>query len=219
MRILLALISLITIPAFAVTVPTYRDLKPSTQKMVEYQAFANLAASNSTTVEFNNAGPTAATAYVLSSFDAQPDVPRVITITPGGSTGSVAACDLVVSGTDVLNNAIEETLSFANNQTSVETSLKAFKTVTSVSFPANCEDSGFAANWNIGVGESIGVKRCMDYAGHVFFSTLNGAKEGTAPTMTADASVVSLNTADFNGTMNGSNDFELLFFQNFRCVR
>lgn len=198
--------------------PYYQDIKLPTQKLVEYQSWADLVASASTTHLSANAGNTSAAAATVTSFLGQPDVARNITITPGGSTGDVAACDIVVTGTDYLDNAITETFVIDANQATIETGSKAFKTVTSVAFEAGCEDSPYQATWYVGDGEKIGVKRCMDKAGYVLFSTLAGAKEATGPTMAADASVVSLNTADFVGSMNSSNDFELFFFQNFRCL-
>jgi hypothetical protein len=205
--------------AFAAVKPTYFDYKPATQKMIEYQAFTNLAVAASTTVASDIQGPTSAAALVVTAGLTNPDSPRNLTITPGGSTGDVGTCTVTVAGTDYLNHAITEAFAFSANATTATVGNKAFKTVSSLSFAASCEDAPYTAHWNVGVGEKIGLKRCMDKAGHILHSTLNGAKEATAPTMAADASTVSLNTADFNGTMNGADDFELFFMQNFRCVR
>lgn len=218
--LLLALAALLATPAFAYVRPEYRDLKLPTQQMIEKQSFANLAASNSTDLLSASAGPTSAAVTEVSTFLAQPDVARILRMVPGGSTGDVASgCVVTITGTDILNNVISEDFTFVANQTTALDGLKAFQSVTNVSFAANCEDAPYQASWFLGVGESIGVKRCMDSPGHILFSTLAGAKESTAPTMSADESVVSLNKADFNGTMNGSNDFELFFIQNFQCVR
>lgn len=200
--------------------PYYQDIKLPTQKMVEYQSFPDLAAAASTTVLSNGNGATSAAAATTTSFSANPDVPRNLTITASGPNyNRLLGGTIVVSGTDYLNNSISESFVIAAGNSSAVVGNKAFKTVTSVAFPATIEASPYDIKWYIGQGEKIGLKRCMDKAGHILHSTLNGAKEATAPTMAADASTVSLNTADFNGTMNGTNDFELFFMQNFRCLR
>lgn len=215
---LVAALALISLDSFAAVRPFYQDVKLPTQKMIEHQAITNPAAAGTVDVLSAHAGATSAAIATVTTFVAQPDVARNLVITPTGTTGDVEACTVVVNGRDYLNNVIAENFAFLANASTATTGNKAFKSVSSVVFPANCESGGFAATWGVGYGEKLGVKRCMDKAGHILFSTLNGSKEGTAPTMAADASVVSLNTADFVGTMNGSNDFELLFLQNFRCV-
>ena len=205
--------------AFAAVERKSRDLKLPSQQMVEKQSITNPAAAGTADVLSANAGNTSAAAATVTTFLAQPDVPRNLVITPGGSTGDVAACNVVVTGTNIKGRVITETFAFAENASSATTGTKAFKTITSVAFPAACEDSPFLASWSVGYGEKLGVKQCMSAPGHIFFSTLDSgsgfAKEGTAPTMVSDADEVEKNTADFNGTMNGSNDFELFFMQNY----
>lgn len=194
-----------------------QDLKLVTQQLVEKQTITNPAAAGTNDVLNASAGNTSTTAATITTFVAQPDVARNFVITPGSTTADVAACNVVVNGTDFNGGTIAETFSFLDNASTATTGSKAFKTITSVVFPANCEDSPFGATWSVGYGEKLGLKRCMDAAGHVVFSTVGGTYESTRPTVTADSTVVSGNTADFNGTMNGSNDFEIFFFQNFRC--
>lgn len=196
-----------------------RDLKLPTQQMVEKQSFVNPLASNVSTVKLSGyAGPTSAAIVTLTSFDAQPDMPRNLEITPGGNTGDIEACTIVVTGTDINNDVVSENFPFAANATGKYVGSYAFKTVTSIVWPANCESGGFAATWSVGTGEKLGVKRCMSNAGDFLFSLLNGSKEATGPTMVSNASIVASNTADFVGTMNGVNDFVLYFFQNWRCL-
>lgn len=196
----------------------YTDSKLPTQQMIEKQTFTNPAAAGTADILSANAGATSAAAATVTSFLAQPDVPRNLVITPGGTTGDVESCVIVVSGTNYKNQSISENFTFAANASTAQTGSKAFKTVSSVVFPANCESGGFAATWSVGYGEKLGMKYCMESAGHILFSTLNGAKEATAPTMSANSTAIESNTADFNGTMNGTNDFELFFIQNFKCL-
>lgn len=195
----------------------FQDLKLPTQKMVEKQSIDNPAAAGSADVLSGNTGNTSAAAATVTTFVAQPDVPRNLVITPGGTTADVGNCDIVVAGKNILGSTISETFSFVANTTAATTGAKAFKSITSVTFPAACEDSPYTATWSVGYGEKLGVKRCMDNAGDIFFSLLNGSKEATAPTMVVDVDEVEKNTADFSGTMNGSSDFTLYFMQNYRC--
>lgn len=218
MKTLFGLLILLSATAEAIPVGVNRrDAKFPTQQMVEKQSFTNPIASNTSTVASNKAGPTSAAAATLSSFDNTIDLPRNLTITPGGTTGDIESCVITATGTNIFGSSITETFTFAANDTGTQTGSKAFKTLTLLSWPADCESGGFAAQWNIGVGEKLGVKRCMTNAGDIFFSLLNGSKEATAPTMAVDSDEVEKNTADFNGAMNGSNDFDLYFMQNFGC--
>lgn len=218
-KVLLGL-AVLLIPTVSQAAPQrlFRDLKLPTQKMVEKQTITNPAAAGSNQVLSASAGNTSAAAATVSSFAAQPDVPRNLVITPGTSTVDVAACNIVVSGTNYHGVSMSESFAFANNQSGAVTGNLAFKTVTSVLFPANCEDGSFATTWSVGYGEKLGVSHCMDNAGDIFFSLLNGAKEATAPTMAVGATTsVAGVTADFNGTMNGANDFVLYYMQNYVC--
>lgn len=196
----------------------FQDLRLPTQVIMERQSIINPAAAGTTQVLNANAGSTSAAAVTVTTFVAQPDVARNLVITPGGSTAHVAACSITVTGTDIQNKAITEAFAFAENASGATTGAKAFKTISSIAFPANCEDTTFQATWSVGYGEKLGLKRCMDYAGHLVFSTVSGAYEATRATVTADDDEVSKNTADFNGTMNGTADFEAFFIQNFRCL-
>ena len=210
--------TLFTVMVQAYVVPVYQDIKPASQVMLERQDFGTPIASIATHVWNGVAGPTSAAELKVWTFAAQPDVARNLVVTPGGTTADVNACVIAISGTNYLGKLITETFTFTAGQSTAVTGNKAFKTVTFVWFPAGCEQGTFAATWSVGVGEKIGLKRCMENAGGWFHSTAAGVKETTAATITASASDVSLNTADFNGTMNGSNQFIGYFVQNFACL-
>lgn len=204
--------------ANAYVVPTYRDLKPATQVMIEQQDFGTPTAAGTNTVLNASAGSTSAAIATVTTFAGQPDVPRNLVVTPGGTTGDVEACVVVVNGTNYFGKAISENFTFLADASSAQTGNKAFKTVTSVVFPANCESGGFAATWSIGVGEKIGLKRCMALAGQWAWSIVAGAYETTRATVVASSSAVESNTADFNGAMNGTNRFYGYFVQNWQCL-
>lgn len=193
----------------------FRDMKLPTQVMLEKQTFSAPAAAGTDEVLDDSAGNTSAAAATVTTFVAQPDVARNLVITPGSTTADVADCTVVVSGTDYLDEVISEEFVIPEFMSTAVTGGRAFKSVTSVLFPAGCENTPFEATWDIGYGEKLGLKRCMDEVGHAVFSTVDGAYEATRATIAANASIVSANTADFNGTMDGSDDFELFFIQNF----
>ena len=212
------LIFWVTSFAQAYVVPTYRDIKPASQVMIERQDFGTPIAATTASIKSAFAGPTSAAVVTLTTFLAQPDVPRNLEILPAGTTADVEACVVVVSGTNYLNALISENFTFIANQSTAVVGAKAFKTITSVVWPANCESGGFAATWSIGVGEKIGIKRCMDFAGDWFQSEVAGVYESTRATVVVSASAVESNTADFNGTMTGSAKFFGYFVQNFACL-
>lgn len=197
--------------------PYYRDIKLPRQGVLEVQNFGAPIAASATTISSAAAGNTSAAAAALSTFTSQPDVPRNVVITPAGTTDDVAACTIVVSGTNINGKVITEDFAFSANATAATTGVKAFKTISSVSFPAACEDTPFGATWNIGVGEKIGLRQCLDDAGGWGWSSVAGVKESTAATVVADADEPEKNTADFNGTMNGSSVFKGYFIQNYGC--
>lgn len=212
------LTSVMCMTAFALPLNRqFQDIKLPTQAMLERQTFTDLAAADTTGVLNAHAGPTSAAALTISSGFTQPDQPRNFVITPAGTTADVKGCTVVVTGKNIFNRTITENFVIADNQNSATTGTKAFKSITSVAFPADCEEGGFDATWSIGKGEKIGLKRCMNVAGDWSWSTVGGAYEATRATVAADADEIEKNTADFNGAMNGTNDFQAYFVQNFAC--
>jgi len=195
----------------------YRDIKLPSQKMVESQTWTTVAANATDNVLLDATGNTSAAAKTTSSgFLVQPDYPRNFIITPGGTTASLnTPCTVVVNGTNKYGTAIYENFVFST--TSAVTGAKAFKTITSIVWPALCENSPYDVTWSVGFGKKLGIKKCMANAGDFLFSLLAGSKEANAPTIAVNATAIESNTVSFDGTYNGSNTFALYFFQNFRC--
>ena len=138
---------------------------------------------------------------------AQPDFPRSISVTPGGTTTDVAAGAYTVTGTDIRGEAITEDLTFAANASTLQSTLKAFKTVTSVVCPIQ---DGAAATFSIGFTDVLGLDRLM--AGdEVILTTADGVKETTEATVTFSATVLSLNTIDLNTALDTSLDVGVVF--------
>lgn len=209
---------LFTVMAKAYTVPTYRDQKMATQAMLEKQVFTNVAAASLDYTKVAAAGNTSAAAATLTSFAAQPDVPRNIVIHPTGTAADIASCDITVNGTNIYGNAISEVFQTTLNVSSDITGAKAFKTLSSVAFPANCEDSPFGVTYSIGIGEKIGLKKCLDVAGDWAWSSAAGVYSATRWTVVTDVDEVEKNTVDIYESMDGSADFLGYFVQNFRCL-
>lgn len=218
-KLLFAVIAFfLTQHAFGGNVKVYfQDAKFPTQQMVEKQSFGTPAAGGTTQILNQNDGNITAGASVITSFSAQTDVPRNILITPAASTGDVAACSVVVAGTNIYNQSISETFAFLANASTATTGAKAFKTITSVTFPASCEDAPYAAKWSVGFGEKIGLNKCLSSAGDWLQSSVGGTYESTRATIAVGATTVESNTADFNGTMDDSTEFIGYYFQNYRC--
>lgn len=214
--ILLAL-SLAPSSALAVSQRLTRDLKLPTQSMLEHQQMLIPVGASTSYVLTTNAGPTSTAAKTVTTGLVNPDVARNLTITPTGSTGEVESCVITVAGTNLKGGSISETFTFAADASTAQTGNKAFKTVTSVAWPANCESGSSAATWIVGVGTKLGVKQCSSFAGAYVFSVFDGAYETTRGTFASHATAQESNTFIPNGTMNGAKNVDLYFIQNYGC--
>lgn len=221
MRNLLLLLTVLVGVEFSQAAPVrrlYQDVKLPTQNVIEKQTFTDVAASNMSTIVSYAAGATSAAAASLTTFDdSTPDVPRTVSITPKGTTGDIESCVITVTGTDIFNDTITETFTFAADETTKKIGVRAFKSITSVAWPASCESGGFAATWHVGTENALGIQRCMANKGDVIKGLAAGLTESTDPTMVVHSTSVSSNTADFDTAYDGSVDFILHYIQNFRC--
>jgi len=196
-----------------------RDMKLATQQLLEKLTLTAPIdeSTGSTRIAeglLNGGGDGDGTGSTLTTFLAQPDFARNLSVIPMGSTGDIAAGNVVITGTDYHGSTISETFAFTADQTAIVEGNKAFLTITSISFPA--ESAPYDASWSVGVGNKFGLHRCMTSAGHLVQATFNAAKEGTDPTAVADATTISNNTAEWSSQVDGS-DMELFYIQNFRC--
>lgn len=155
----------------------------------------------------NDQASSASVTTTVTTFLAQPDVPRNITITPGGTTASVKAANIVVTGTNIRDEVISENILMTENGSSLVSGLKAFKTVTSISIPAQ---DGAGATFDIGVGDVLGLDRCMD-GDNVILVTADGVYETTRPTVVFDTNEVEKNTLNPNVTLDASVDLIVYF--------
>jgi hypothetical protein len=170
------------------------------------QKWTDAVATSATRLKTAQATSASVTTAV-TSFTAQPDFARKIRVTPGGTTADVPTGDVTIVGTNIRDEALTDTVTFAANDTGAQDTTKAFKTVTSVTFPIQ---DGASATYGIGVSDALGLDRCMSEAA-VIDVYANGVRETTAATVTYDSSDVSKNTVDPNTALNASIDFVAIF--------
>ena len=191
-----------------------RDIKLPSQHVLEsFTVEPDAAATNN--VLDDNDGDTDGSGATVSTFLVAQDVARALQITPVSTTADVKAGNVTVTGTNIYGETITEAFAFLDNASTATTGTKAFKTVTSIAFPA--EDSPYTAQWDVGFTDKIGLDHCVDYAGNVAWTTADGVYEGTRASCTADADEVEKNVCDPNTAADGDVDFTFFFIQNFRC--
>jgi hypothetical protein len=168
------------------------------------------AATASTTRLTTGQATSASATTTVTSFTAQPDYPRNITITPGGTTADVPAGDVVVTGTNIRDEVITENFTFAANASTVTTGNKAFKTVTSIVYPIQ---DGAAATYDVGIGVKLGLSRKMN-ADNYINGSVDGTFEATRATVAFSATAIESNTVTFNTAPNASRNHKANYISN-----
>lgn len=192
----------------------FQDIKLPTQEVLEHDVW-NGPSAPSTNVVLAVTPLNTNLATIVTSFSGQPDVPRNIQLSPWATTGAIGAGTVIVQGTNYLGQPITENMLFGAAQGSTVVGLQAFRSVTSVQFPATTNSGARIA---IGVGSSLGLRRCVDNPGDLAFTEYGGVYETTRAVMRAgSATAVSFNTLQPNGTLDGAHRIDALYFQNFRC--
>lgn len=138
---------------------------------------------------------------VITTAITNPDVPRNVTATAGGTAADVKAVQVIVAGTNEEGVAITETLpAFTVNTTGTVVGNKAFATVTSITMPAH---DGTGATTAVGRGAKLGLgfRLTRNTVGNAY---LGGVKEGTAPTVAVSSSAIESNTVTLNSPLDGS---------------
>jgi len=129
-----------------------------------------------------------------STFLAQPDVPRNIIATFNASTSG----SIKITGTDISGAAITENLTISSATTGAST--KAFKTVTRIN--ADLTTGQTNKTLKMGTGDLLGLNSKLA-TNTVLLAALNDTKEATAPAVTVNSTVLSLNTIDTNTAPGG----------------
>lgn len=116
----------------------------TSKKIATASATAIMAATN---------GATSPVTVPVASLT-QPDVPRNLTVTPGGTTGQIIDSLVTVFGYNIEGKPISEAFRFAAGASGAVTGNKAFFTVTSVVIG---QQGGAAATFSVGTGNKLGV--------------------------------------------------------------
>jgi hypothetical protein len=191
----------------------FQDIKLPTQVVLERYTWATPKIGSAITA-LSAGAVTNGSATTFTTFAAQPDYPRNLVMTPGGTTANVGAGTAVVTGTNIFGKTITENFTIASTQSTATTGALAFASITSVVFPAA---TGTGVTLTIVAGNKLGTTRCSNDAGDYVFSKFNGAYETTRGTYAPGTANVESNTFTPNGTMDGTKPVHVYFVQNFRC--
>jgi len=165
---------------------------------------AAVATGEAAAVEF--AGGITAAADVVTSGITNPPYPRNITATSGGTAGDIKAGQVIVYGTNMQDVAINETLpTFTDNTATTVVGAKAFKTVTSISFPPHDGASATTASRatvSIGFGDIIGLPYLLTEKS-VVMTCVNNTID-TAATVTTSTTAIESNTLDPAASLAGT---------------
>lgn len=132
----------------------------------------------------------------VSAFDGQPDVARNLTVT--GNDANVSG-DVVIEGLNEGGETITETI--AANGANTVVGNKAFAEVSAVTLPAY--DTANTERIRVGTGAKLGLPLALT-RNSVVAAFLDGAREGTAPTVAVSGSALESNTATLNSALDGS---------------
>lgn len=135
--------------------------------------------------------------------------PRNVTFTTAGGTAADAPATATITGTDIDDSALTETVNLAQTAT-IASGVKAFKTITSIEFAAG---DGTDATIAIGFGSVFGLaKKAKVRAGHVAVvqEIANGAV-ATNGTFVIPATGAPYGTYAPNSAPDGSKDYAILF--------
>jgi hypothetical protein len=140
--------------------------------------------------------------YALGAITAakQPDFPRGLDLTIGGTAGDINASTVTVYGTNFAGTAISEDFGLSEDAAEVLHGAKAFKTVTKVLVPAQ---DGAGVTLKLGVNDKLGLNEKLS-VNAVLYAMLNGVLESTAPTVTVSSTVLESNTVDLFSALSGT---------------
>lgn len=191
--------------------PTKQKVQTDVKSIVADQGFiANLAWTAAETVASDTDGIFDGIATSTSkkttatpsdqTFVAQPPCARNITVKVAASTaGNIAEGTVKVTGTNIANEEITETFTFAADTAATKTGSKAFKTVTSVEIPVQ---DGTGVTFDVGFGELLGLPYKLSLAR--LLCAFNDGVADSDVTSAVSASAIESNTIDFGGSLDGS---------------
>lgn len=129
-----------------------------------------------------------------------PTIPKNITATVGGTGANITAKQVIITGTNFADAVITETLpAFTAATPGTVQGSKAFKTVTSITIPAN----GTGVTTSIGFGEKLGLPYKVIFP-IILATYINNVKEVTVPTVTTDSVNIENNTIKLSSSLSGT---------------
>ena len=178
-----------------------------------YTVHAKKVASASTTAVL--AATNAATTVVtVTSGITDPDVPRNLTVTAGGTTNDILDSVVTVNGYNIEGKPISEAFRFAAQGTGTVTGVKAFYHVTSVVIG---QQGSANPTFSVGTGNKLGLNHRLfnqNTTVKVYTSTaIYGALtlQG-APTVVSNENNLENNTVQPASTPNGSLIFAIFYY-------
>ena len=165
-----------------------------------WTALQTAAADAAGAVLTEAASATEIVTVLAAAMLAQPPCSRNAVVTVAATTaGHVKAAAIRVNGLDLNGVAIYEDFTPVVDTPAVLTGTKAFASFTSLVIPAQ---DGASVTISLGWGELIGLPYMLTKKRVLV--TLNDGVVDTAPTLAISSSVLSSNTVDFNGSLDGS---------------
>lgn len=179
----------------SITIPAHDGTSASTK--IGYAGAPQAANTTGIHAAVTDTGAT----QTITTAIMQPDVPRNITATAGGTANDIKPIQVTITGTNKEGSVITETLPvFTEDTPGSVAGSKAFKTVTSISIPAH---DGNGATTAIGFGEIIGLSRRRKRK-TVKATYLAEVLETVAASETFDATALESNTIELNSSLNST---------------
>lgn len=178
-----------------------------------YTNTSKKVASASTTAVM--AATSAATSIVtVTSGLTDPDVPRNLTVTPGGTTADIRDSIVRVNGTNIEGKPISEDFRFADQTSSAVTGAKAFRTITSVVIG---QQGSANPTFSVGTGNKLGVNHRLFNQNTTVKVYTSSAVYGAltlqnAPTVVSNEDRLENNTVQPATTPNGSLIFNIYYY-------
>lgn len=143
-----------------------------------------------------------------------PDVPRNLTVTPGGTTAQILDSVVTVNGTNVEGKPISEIFRFAASASGAVTGNLAFRTVTSVVIG---QQSGSAATFSVGTGNKLGINHRLFNQNTTVKVYTSSAAYGAltlqnVPTVVSNEGNLEQNTVTPATIPNGSLIFNIFYY-------
>lgn len=163
-----------------------------------------IATASTTAVLAATAGAT--TIVTVTAGITNPDVPRNLTVTGGGTTAQILDSLVTVNGYNIEGKPISEAFRFAAATGGTVTGVKAFKTVTSVVIG---QQGGSGPTFAVGTGNKLGVNHRLYNQNTTVKVYTQAAAYGAftlqgAPTVVANEGTIENNTVQPATTPNGS---------------